>query len=82
MLKNKFKIIAILTIMILALTFPVVRAEDEADYDASPEENIEAINEEASNPETTQEAEEVSEDAYTKGDVYLTGDNITIDNII
>lgn len=82
MLKNKFKIIALLTIMILVLTFPVVRAEDETDHDASPEENIEAINEEASNPETTQEAEEVSEDAYTKGDVYLTGDNITIDNII
>lgn len=57
MLKNKFKIIALFLVIILALTVPIVRAENESD--------------------TT-----TSEDTFKKSDVYLAGDDITIDYVV
>lgn len=72
MLKNKFKIITILSIIILLLTLPVVRAEDETD-------NPIAINSiENSNNTTTN----IIDENFKKTDVYLTGDDVIIDYIV
>lgn len=89
MLKNKFKIIAILTIIILTLTLPIVRAENEIANDTA---NSDATTSENTSDETTQSVDlpnnsEVdttnSEDEnFKRNDVYLTGDNLTIDYII
>lgn len=91
MLKNKFKIIAILTVIILALTLPVVRAENEtADSTANPDvtatEDISTIStdqtEDADNSDSEAINTEISEDTFKKSDVYLTGDDVTIDYIV
>ncbi len=77
MLKNKTKIIALLVVMILALTIPVVRATEETSTDVT------LINEESN--ETTDETQDVTtitDDNFKKGDVYLTGDDVTIDYIV
>lgn len=85
MLKNKFKMVALLTVLILALTLPIVRAENEAtdnlatpDVTTSENASNEAINPISDNPE----ADKTSEDNLKKSDVYLTGDNVTIDYIV
>lgn len=76
MLKNKFKMIAILSVLILALTLPIVKATDEpADTLATPDVTA---SENASNEATNNS----TEDNFKKSDVYLTGDNITIDYIV
>lgn len=77
MLKNKLKIIALLMVIILTLMIPIVRAEDnEADGQSTEEQSvIEGAEEQA-----TQSA--VSQENYKQGDVYLTGDEVTIDYII
>lgn len=77
MLKNKTKIIALLVVMILALTIPVVRATEETSTDVT------LINE-ASNETTdeTQDVATITDDNFKKGDVYLTGDDVTIDYIV
>ncbi len=92
MLKNKFTIITILTVIILALTVPLVRAEDEptADAQANPDSTIMPINanpEEPADSSETQpdgssEAGTIADENMKKSDVYLAGDNITIDYII
>lgn len=91
MLKNKFKIIAILTVIILALTLPVVRAENEtADSTANPDvtatEDISTIStdqtEDTDNSDSEAINTEISEDTFKKSDVYLTGDDVTIDYIV
>ena len=75
MLKNKLKIIALLVAIILVLMVPTVRAENEVENANS---SVMPISE---NPEgTTQET--ISEDNFKRGDVYLTGDNITIDYVV
>lgn len=85
MLKNKFKMVALLTIFILALTLPIVRAENETtnnvatpDVTTSETASNEAINPISDNPEVNT----TSEDNLKKGDVYLTGDNVTVDYIV
>ena len=52
MSKNKFTIITILTVIILALTVPLVRAEDEptTDAQANPDSTIMPINENPGEP--------------------------------
>lgn len=85
MLKNKFKIIAILTVLILALTLPIVKAENgTTDNLATPDATTsEKASNEAINPiSDNAEANTTSEDNFKKSDVYLTGDNVTIDYII
>lgn len=77
MLKNKMKFIALLVVMILALTIPVVRATEETSTDVT------LINEEDS--QTNDDAETVTtitDDNFKRGDVYLTGDDVTIDYIV
>lgn len=77
MLKNKFKIIALLAVIILALTIPIVRAENEnADNAATPV----TTSEDTSTEATEQDATEV--DNFKKSDVYLAGDDVTIDYIV
>lgn len=86
MLKNKFKIIAILSVIILALTIPVVRAENETTDDTA---NVDATISENTSNEGTDPATDGSEvttdttdENFKKSDVYLTGDDVTIDYII
>ena len=74
MLKNKTKFIAIFLILILLLSSTFVFADNE-------------ISEEEAMPISADSAEnrtdsELQEDDYKKGDVYLSGDNITIDYIV
>lgn len=77
MLKNKFKIITLLTVIILALTLPIVRAEDETvDNTAVTETTTESNN---MNSEANQN---VTDENFKKHDVYLTGDDVTIDYIV
>lgn len=95
MLRNKFKIIAILTVIILALTFPVVRAENETANNA--ENSNMTITEDASNEvseltvNSTADSENIdsenttsniTDENFKKSDVYLSGDNVTIDYIV
>ncbi len=95
MLKNKIKIIAILTVIILALTLPVVRAENEtADNTANPDATAsENITEGNTSNEATQPANLANNNSemnvsnsddenFKRSDVYLTGDDITIDYIV
>lgn len=70
MLKNKWKIIALLVAIILVLMLPTVRAENET------------VNQTSENPEASTTKEPVSDENLKKGDVYLTGDNITIDYVV
>lgn len=75
MLKNKMKIITLILVMILSLTIPLVSFAEE-----TAENNIMPINE----TETTTENQVTTptEDTFKKSDVYLIGDNITIDYIV
>lgn len=104
MMKNKFKIIPIIMVTILAFLVPFVRAENEVavngeesimpiSEEGASNENEEATAEENTTNENTEaiteegaanESEEATaEDAsFKKGDVYLTGDKVTIDYVI
>ena len=81
MLKNKTKIIAFLLVFILAITSSFVYADNET----SSENDISLISDTSetqsveTNVETTNEP---SEDTYKSHDVYLMGDNVTIDYIV
>ncbi len=82
MLKNKFKIIAILTVIILALTLPIVRAENETtDNTANPEAEVTPIQpREGDDSESNSNA--ITDANFKKSDIYLSGDNVTIDYIV
>ena len=81
MLKNKFKIIAILMVIMVALTFPIVRAENEtADDTATPNEATQPVD--LTNNNSELDATDTSEENFKRSDVYLTGDDVTIDYII
>lgn len=75
MLKNKMKTITLILVMILSLTIPLVSFAEE-----TAENNIMPINE----TETTAENQVTipTEDTFKKSDLYLIGDNITIDYIV
>lgn len=94
MLKNKITIITILTVIILALTLPVVRAEDEPTQDTPvttdatttnlPEDGTpaEPINSPETQPNGSSETGATTDENFKKTDVYLTGDDVTIDYIV
>lgn len=73
MLKNKFKIITLLLVIILSMTIPIVRADDDTNTSV---ENSDTMDINPISNDTT------SEDNFKKSDVYLTGSNITIDYIV
>lgn len=73
MLKNKFKIITLLLVIILSMTVPIVRADDDTNTSV---ENSDTMDINPISNDTT------SEDNFKKSDVYLTGSNITIDYIV
>lgn len=85
MLKNKTKIIAIFLVLILLLSVTSVLADNENyDNDVVP---ISADNAEGGVQTPVETGNETSnvqaqDDSYKKSDVYLTGDNITIDYIV
>lgn len=77
MLKNKFKIIALLMVIIFSLMAPIVRAEDnEADGHVTTQEEI------IQGAEALVSQNVVNEENYKQSDVYLKGDEITIDYTI
>ncbi len=80
MLKNKFKIIALLMILILALTLPVVRADDENQEEAISVD--ETTTNATDDPANQNSASMYSEDNFKKNDVYLYGDKVTVDYIV
>lgn len=86
MFKNKFKMVAILVVLILAITIPIARAENETPTTiATPD--VTTTSEEASNEAivTTNDNPEVTtstEDNFKKSDVYLSGNDVTVDYIV
>ena len=84
MLKNKTKIIAILTVLFMLLAIPFALADNETNN----ENDIALISDESETKPVEQEVEntisenKTQEDSYKKSDVYLTGDNITVDYIV
>lgn len=90
MLKNKLTLITILTILILSLTIPFVRAEDEpTDATSTTEDTIMPINESpVEQPADSSELAPIdspatgAEENIKSSDVYLAGDNVTIDYIV
>lgn len=89
-MKNKFKIIAILTVIILALTVGIVRADDEpVDAVTTSEtgtENTEGSGETVENPDaiTDDDAANTANPMLNmkSSDVYLTGDTVDIDYVV
>lgn len=82
MLKNKFKIIAILSVIILVLTLPVVRAENETAEDATASSATESSSTNAESIDTEVATNSTDDGNFKRGDVYLVGDNVTIDYIV
>lgn len=85
MLKNKLKIIALLTLIVLALTTPFVNAENEA-VEATSDENSAATATDISDDGNSQEGEEAqdttTDNSLKSSDAYLFGDTITVDYIV
>ena len=77
MLKNKFKIIALIMLVVLFFITPFVNAED----NEAPGEAVTTSNEEQANVESTNQ-QATAQNNYKDGDVYLTGNEVTIDYII
>lgn len=87
MLKNKFKIIAILSAIILALTLPVVRAENETVEDvpessSTGSSSTDIDGTEAESIDTEVATNSTDDENFKREDVYLVGDNVTIDYIV
>lgn len=83
MLKNKTKIIAIFLTLILLFSPTFVFAENEtSDNGAMPISTDTSTNEVENSIEDMTDNETLKEDTYKKSDVYLTGDNVTIDYIV
>lgn len=92
MLKNKFKIIPIMMVVILLLMIPLVRAENEAgdvmpisEEESSATDNVTEEGTETDTVDFSAEGETSTtsnDDSFRQGDVYLTGDKVTIDYVI
>ncbi len=83
MFKNKFKIIALLTVIIMSLMIPMVYAVNSDDPQApetSDEKAIQLTSEEE--PEEDNNNNSQADDNMKKGDVYLTGEDVTIDYVV
>ena len=84
MLKNKTKILVFLLILAISLTTSFVYADNETtlEDDIIPiSDNLESSPVE-NNAENSISANEPTEDTYKSHDVYLTGDNVTIDYVV
>lgn len=76
---NKMKTITLILVMILSLTMPLVSfAEETAENDVMPINETETTTEDA----TENAQNPITEDTFKKSDVYLVGDEITIDYIV
>ena len=94
MLKKKTSIIILLIVLILALTLPVVRAENETADTNSENQDVTALTSPDSSMDTENSESEVTilenetsdsentEADFKEGDVYLAGDDITINYIV
>lgn len=78
MLKNKLKVIALIMLIVVFLMTPFVNATEE---NQPGNETVTTSNEEQANVESTNQ-QTTAQNNYKDGDVYLTGDEITIDYII
>lgn len=79
MLKKKLSIIVFIMIVVIALTLPIAKADDETAQTGEAVTISEDGNTE--NAETT-ETELVTEDNFKKSDVFLTGEDVTVDYIV
>ncbi len=79
MLQNKLKIIIILTTLIFTFMLPTVRAENETAINTTQTPNTQTVLDPAT---PVQEENTTTDENFKQGDVYLTGDNITIDYVI
>ena len=77
MLKNKFKIITLIMLVVLFFMTPFVNAED----NEAPGGAVTTSNEEQANVESTNQPA-TAQNNYKDGDVYLTGNEVTIDYIV
>lgn len=82
MLKNKITIIALIAILVFSLAIPIVRAENETDVEnqivvAEPEHN-----EDTHDHEVHGESSGTVTADMKKSDVYLMGDEVTIDYVV
>lgn len=77
MLKNRFKIIVLIMLVVLFFIAPFVNAED----NEAPGGAVTTSNEGQTNVESTNQ-QATAQNNYKDGDVYLTGDEVTIDYII
>lgn len=82
MLKNKLKIIALFMVIILSITIPVVRAENEVTTEETTADETAVINEDGEATNEATSTEETSNNSFKNGDVYLTGKEVTIDYVI
>lgn len=93
MLKRKFGMIVLILITTIALALPVVRADNETTNNTSENQVVTDNNTQSTEATTTDEtvsAEEsaesqntaMSEENFKQHDIYLTGDNITIDYVV
>lgn len=93
MLKRKFGMIVLILITTIALALPVVRADNETTNNTSENQVVTDNNTqstEATTTDGTDSAEEsaenqntaMSEENFKQHDIYLTGDNITIDYVV
>ena len=93
MLKRKFGMIVLILITTIALALPVVRADNETTNNTSENQVVTDNNTQRTEATTTDEtasAEEsaesqntaMSEENFKQHDIYLTGDNITIDYVV
>ena len=87
MLKRKFKIIALLFVMISTLTLSTVRAENETENASAISEDSATVTSNEQDLETTSSSGETSaiasyENNFKKGDVYLTGNDVVVNDII
>ena len=82
MLKNKLKIIALFIVIILSITIPVVRAENEVTTEETTADETAVINEDGEATNEATSTEETSNNSFKNGDVYLTGKEVTIDYVI
>lgn len=92
MTKDKFKIIPIIMVIILAFMVPFVSAENEVEGVVPISEEgttTENVSEEGENTVTSEDdvtteepATTSNDDSFKQGDVYLTGDKVTIDYVV
>ena len=79
MLKKKFAIILLVLITAIALILPVVRA---AETDSATTSEVEPISIDSEETTENQDATVPAEQNFKQGDVYLSGEDVTIDYVV